>query len=47
MRLILAELLYSFDLDLCAESKGWDEGQKTYVLNDKVPLWMNLKPLKN
>jgi len=44
MRLVLAELLYNFDIELCAESEGWAENQRTFVLNEKVPLWMKLKP---
>jgi cytochrome P450 len=46
MRLIMAELLFSFDLELCKESDGWAEDQRTFVLNEKVPLWMKLKPVE-
>jgi hypothetical protein len=46
MRLILAELLYNFDLELCLESDGWAVDQRTFGLNEKVPLWMTLKPCR-
>jgi hypothetical protein len=42
MRLILAELLYSFDLELSAGCENWADNQRTFVLNEKVPLWMHI-----
>jgi cytochrome P450 len=44
MRLVLAELLYRFDMELCDESDGWAENQRTFLLNEKVPLRMKITP---
>ncbi|KAK8029628.1 hypothetical protein PG993_010919 [Apiospora rasikravindrae] len=44
MRLILARVLWNFDIQLCAESKGWKESQKTYNVWDKTPLMVTLTP---
>ena len=41
MRLILARVLWNFDLELCDESRGWSE-QKSYVLWEKPALWCKL-----
>jgi cytochrome P450 len=47
MRVILASLLWHFDLDLCEESKGWPDKQKNYiVLWEKQPLMCRLRPVK-
>ncbi|KAL5343989.1 cytochrome P450 [Aspergillus crustosus] len=42
MRLILAHVLWNFDLGLCEESRGWGV-QRSYVLWDKPPLMCYLK----
>ena len=42
MRLIIAKVLYNFDMELCPESSDWTE-QKTYVLWEKHPLMCKLK----
>ncbi|KAK8062765.1 Cytochrome P450 [Apiospora hydei] len=44
MRLILARVLWNFDIKLCDESKGWKESQKTYNVWDKTPLMVILTP---
>ncbi|KAI0007340.1 cytochrome P450 [Xylariaceae sp. FL0662B] len=44
MRLILTTLLFTFDLELCDESRGWTD-QKAFVLWSKKPLRCRLKPL--
>jgi len=43
MRLILARLVWGFDLELCEESQGWAERQKVFILWDKGPLWVKLR----
>ena len=43
MRLILAKLLWSFDLELCGESEDWGQ-LKAYMVWDKRPLWVKLTP---
>ncbi|KAL4779476.1 cytochrome P450 [Aspergillus varians] len=42
MRVILARILWNFDLELSSESDGW-ERQKVYTLWDKGPLMVRLK----
>lgn len=42
MRLIVAKVLYSFDLELAPESDGWAD-QETYILWQKKPLMCKLK----
>jgi averantin hydroxylase len=44
MRLILAKVLYNFDLELDAKTGQWMD-QKLYILWEKKPLWVNLKPV--
>jgi cytochrome P450 len=44
MKLILAKLLYSFDLELCEESRAWMDGQKVLFFTVKPPLMIKLKP---
>jgi hypothetical protein len=41
MRLILAMVVYSFDLRLCDESKNWND-QKVFTLWEKPPLMVTL-----
>ncbi|KAL3473703.1 cytochrome P450 [Aspergillus californicus] len=43
MRIILAKVLYHFDLVMLPESVGWDK-QKTYFLWEKRDLMIQLKP---
>lgn len=42
MRFILAKVLCSFDLELCADSEDWME-QKVYVLWQKTPMMVKVK----
>lgn len=43
MRLILARVLWNFDLELCNESANWSE-QKIYTLWEKPALMCKLRP---
>lgn len=43
MRLILAKLIWTFDLELCDSSKGWID-HKVYLLYEKPPLEVKLHP---
>jgi cytochrome P450 len=43
MRLLLAKVLYNFDLKLCEESRDWIQRQRVYVLWEKVPLVVKVK----
>lgn len=45
MRLILAKVLWHFDLELMEESKSWQERQKSYILWHKFPLMCRLTPV--
>lgn len=45
MRLILARILFEFDLSLAEESKDWLQAQKCYALWDKPSLCVYLKPV--
>lgn len=42
MRLILARVLWNFDLELCKESESWSD-QRSYILWEKPPLMCQLK----
>lgn len=42
MRVILARVIWNFDLELCEESKNWFD-QKTYTLWEKPELMCKLK----
>ena len=43
MRLILAKVLYSFDIELCSQSSHWTN-HKVYTLWEKPPMYVKLKP---
>ncbi|OCK76205.1 toxin biosynthesis cytochrome P450 monooxygenase [Lepidopterella palustris CBS 459.81] len=45
MRLILAKLLWNFDIEVCEESRDWIT-QKTFILWEKPPLVLQLTPRK-
>lgn len=44
MRLILANIIYNFDLDLEDDSQGWIERQKTFNVWDRGPLNVRIRP---
>ncbi|KAK1566050.1 LOW QUALITY PROTEIN: cytochrome P450 [Colletotrichum navitas] len=46
MRLILARVIWNFDIKLHPDSRGWFEGMKTYILWQKDPLQVYLTPRK-
>jgi hypothetical protein len=45
MRIILANVLWHFDLELCAESNDWIE-QKAYVVWLKLELMVKVKAIR-
>ncbi|KAI1153499.1 cytochrome P450 [Nemania diffusa] len=45
MRLILARLIYNFDMSLADESRDWLEGQKAFNVWDKPALYVHMKPV--
>lgn len=44
MRLILARVLWNFDVKLADESKDWLRRQKIFLLWEKSPLYVYLTP---
>jgi hypothetical protein len=42
VRLIMAKVLHSFNLELCAESKEWMKEQEVYTLWQKPPLMVEI-----
>ncbi|KAH8686184.1 cytochrome P450 monooxygenase [Ilyonectria robusta] len=44
MRLILARLVWNFDIQVAEESRGWDDRSAFYLLWEKGPMNMYLKP---
>lgn len=46
MRLVLARLVYDFDMSLADESDGWFEKQRSYLLWDRAELNVYFKPVK-
>ncbi|PON25277.1 cytochrome P450 [Trichoderma gamsii] len=47
MRLILAKLIWNFDIEIAEESIDWDKKCGCYILYEKGPLYVYLKPRKN
>jgi cytochrome P450 len=45
MRLLLARLLWNFDMELCEESSDWMTGMKVYVVYQRPPLMTKLTPV--
>ena len=41
----MARLVWNFDLELCAESRGWDS-QLTYTMLEKKPLMCRLRDVR-
>ncbi|KAI0401406.1 isotrichodermin C-15 hydroxylase [Xylaria palmicola] len=46
MRIILARVIFDFDLKLADESKDWIAKQKSYQLWDRIPLQVHLTPVR-
>ncbi|KAG8167371.1 hypothetical protein KVR01_003060 [Diaporthe batatas] len=46
MRLILARIIFNFDISLAPESRTWTSGQKLFFFWKKPPLWTYYKPRK-
>ena len=45
MRVLVARLVWGFNMELCEESKQWVQGQNVFLVYDKPPLMMKLEPL--
>jgi len=46
MRLVLAKVLYNFDMTLADESHGWLKQQNAFFLWEKTPLKVHLTPVR-
>jgi cytochrome P450 len=46
MPLILARLVWNFDFQLAEDSRDWDKKSKVYMLFEKGPVYVHLKPRK-
>ncbi|KAL2156729.1 hypothetical protein VTH82DRAFT_1474 [Thermothelomyces myriococcoides] len=44
MRLILARLMWNFDLELAEKSRNWADGLRAWLIWEKKPLYVHLKP---
>jgi cytochrome P450 len=42
MRIILARLIWNFDMELCEESKNWADGMKVFMIYQRAPLMVKL-----
>ncbi|KAF5511195.1 Trichothecene C-15 hydroxylase [Colletotrichum siamense] len=47
MRLILARIIWNFDLELETQSREWAANQKVFFFWDKPPLWTYFKPRRS
>lgn len=45
MRLVLARVIFNFDLRLADDSRGWIERQKVYNMWQRAPLNVYLTPV--
>ena len=45
IRVILARLLWNFDIELCDESKNWMEGIKVFMIYQRPSLMVKLTPV--
>lgn len=46
IRLVMAKMVYNFDLELCEESRGWAEGLNAYIVWERPPLMIKAIPVK-
>ncbi|TLD33397.1 hypothetical protein PspLS_01571 [Pyricularia sp. CBS 133598] len=46
MRMILARMLFNYDMELDEQSKNWADGMPAYILWDKPEMFVHLKPRK-
>jgi cytochrome P450 len=46
MRLIVAKVLFNFDLELVDTTQDWLEGQKVFTLWQKSSLMVQVRPVK-
>ena len=46
MRLILANVLYHFDMELDPDSENWIQRQRNFNVWDRIPLNVHLSPVR-
>ncbi len=44
MRFILARLIWNFDIEITEQSREWMDHQRAYLIWEKPPLYVRLKP---
>lgn len=45
MKMVLAKVLWNFDLELSEKMMGGDwSDQKVYLLNEKTPMYVKMRP---
>lgn len=44
MKLILSKVIWHFDLELSERNVGEWNDQKVYLMNEKTPLYVRIKP---
>jgi len=47
MRVVLARLVWNFDIELTTESENWATQLKIYVLWEKIPFYVKLRAVNN
>lgn len=47
MRVVLARLIFNFDITLDERSKNWDASMNIYTLWEKPPLYIHLTPRRD
>lgn len=45
MRLILARMIWNFDMELQEDSLAWDKKQRVFMIWDKVSMYVRLAPV--
>lgn len=45
-RLILARMIWNFDIKIAERSLDWMDKQQSYLLWEKIPLYVHLTPRK-
>lgn len=44
LRITMAKLLWNFDFELTSPDEDWWNKQRTYLIWERLPLMVNLKP---
>lgn len=47
MRIILARMIFNFDITLDERSKDWESDLNVFILWEKMPLYVHLTPRRH